>query len=117
MLVCLLCDTLMRVHAFNLVESECSRWFIGRCVVLCVQVGGFVGGGNESKFCGGGWRKFECFGIQKGLCVDFECNRPSFLATVFTGAKFNGELNQWNVATVTNMQESKFIRIVENDLT
>jgi hypothetical protein len=35
-------------------EIECTRWFIGRCVVLCVQVGWFVGGGNECKSCGGG---------------------------------------------------------------
>jgi hypothetical protein len=35
-------------------EIECTRWSIGRCVViLCVQVGWFVGGRNECKFCGG----------------------------------------------------------------
>ena len=45
-----------------------TRWFLGRCVVLCVQVGWFVGGGNECKFCGGGRWKCECVGIQKGLC-------------------------------------------------
>ena len=28
-------------------EIECSRWFIERCVVLCVQVGWFVGGGMK----------------------------------------------------------------------
>jgi hypothetical protein len=33
---------------------ECTRSFIGRCVVLHVHVGWFVGGGNECKFCGGG---------------------------------------------------------------
>jgi hypothetical protein len=27
------------------VEIECTRWFFERCVVLCVQVGWFVGGG------------------------------------------------------------------------
>jgi hypothetical protein len=26
-------------------KIECSRWFTGRCVVLSVQVGWFVGGG------------------------------------------------------------------------
>jgi hypothetical protein len=36
-------------------EIECARWFIGRCVVLCVQVVWFVGGGKECKFCGGGF--------------------------------------------------------------
>jgi hypothetical protein len=92
---------------------------------LCVydsslDVAWFVGVENENKFCGGGWCmcECECVGKEKGLCVDFECNRPSFLATVFrTASKFNGNLNQWNVATVTNMQGSKLIRIVENDLT
>ena len=37
---------------------------------LCVQVGWFVGGGNEGKFYGGGggWLKCECVGRQTGLC-------------------------------------------------
>jgi hypothetical protein len=44
-----------------------------------------------------------------------------FLATVFQSAQntanaFNGDLNQWDVAKVTNMAASKSIRIVENDL-
>ena len=52
------------------------------------------------------------------LRVDCECNRPSFLATVFGDAtKFNGDLNQWDVAKVTAMSASKLIRLVENDLT
>ena len=49
--------------------------------------------------------------------VDCECNRPSFLATVFSYASsFNGDLNQWDVAEVTTMESSKSIRIVENDV-
>jgi hypothetical protein len=44
-----------------------NSWFIGRCVVLCVQVGVFVGEGSECKLCGG-WCKCECVGRQKGLC-------------------------------------------------
>ncbi len=52
------------------------------------------------------------------LRVNCECNRPSFLATVFEAASaFNGDLNQWDVATVTTMHGSKPIRLVENDLT
>ena len=52
------------------------------------------------------------------LRVDCECNRPSFLATVFSYASaFNGDLNQWDVGIVTDMSYSKSIRIVENDLT
>ena len=52
------------------------------------------------------------------LRVDFECNRPSFLATVFWGASaFNGGLSQWDVASVTDMNASKSTRIVESDLT
>ena len=51
-------DFLMRLHAYC---SAIFIWdFVGRCVVLCVQVGWFVGGGNECK-C-------ECVGRQKGLC-------------------------------------------------
>ena len=50
--------------------------------------------------------------------VDCECNRPSFLGTVFLKASaFNGDLSQWDVAKVTSMYESKSIRIVKNDLT
>ncbi len=50
--------------------------------------------------------------------VDCECNRPSVLATVFTySIVFNGDLNQWDVAKVTNMDSSKSIRIVDSDLT
>ena len=52
------------------------------------------------------------------LRVDCECNRPSFLATVFADASaFDGDLSQWDVAKVTDMSWSKSIRIVENDLT
>ena len=51
------------------------------------------------------------------LRVDCECNRPSFLATVFSGSAFNGDLNQWDVAKVTTMDWSKSIRIVKDDLT
>ena len=52
------------------------------------------------------------------LRVDCECNRLSFLATVFANASaFNGDLNQWDVAKVTTMQESKSIRMLENGLT
>jgi hypothetical protein len=52
------------------------------------------------------------------LRIDCECNRPSFLATVFDSAlAFNGNLNQWNVAKVYTTYRSKSIRIVENDLT
>jgi surface protein len=52
------------------------------------------------------------------LRIDCECNRPSFLAPVFhTTSVFNGDLSLWNVEKVTNMQESKSVRIVNNDLT
>ena len=47
------------------------------------------------------------------LRVDCECNRSSSLATVFYSASaFNGDLNQWDVAKVTNMHASKLIRIL-----
>ncbi len=49
------------------------------------------------------------------LCVDCECNRPSFLAAAFGSAiAFNGDLSRWDVAKVTTMKESKSIRIVKN---
>ena len=52
------------------------------------------------------------------LRVDCECNRPSFLATVFWGASaFDGDLSQWDVASVTDMTGSKSTLIVENDFT
>jgi hypothetical protein len=46
-----------------------------------------------------------------------ECNRSSFLATVFYQASaFNGALNQWDVAKVTTMLLSKSVRIMEKAL-
>jgi surface protein len=52
------------------------------------------------------------------LRVDCECNRPSFLVTVFADASaFNGDLSRWDVAKVTDMYRSKSICIVENGLT
>ncbi len=35
----------------------------------------------------------------------------------YLASAFNGDLSQWDVATVTDMAFSKSIRIVENDLT
>jgi surface protein len=69
------------------------------------------------------FRLFEYFGQGSSfrllfLRVDRECNRSSILATVFYKATvFNVDLNQWDVAEVTDMSASKSIRIVENDLT
>jgi hypothetical protein len=74
-------------------------------------------------------RMFAFFGLSRHfdqgsffhllfLRVDCECNRPSFLATVFHFASaFNGNIIQWNVANVNSMQQSKSICIVENDFT
>ncbi len=75
---------------------------------VCVEVVCFVSHGEpESGF-------FRLLFLR----VDCECNRPSFLATVFAyTSAFNGNLNQWDVATVTTMSSSKSIRIQENDLT
>ncbi len=71
-------------------DIEFTRWFIGRCVVLCVQVGRFVGGGYECKL-GGGWLQCECVGRQKGLC---------------------GSCLNW----VTSMHYIKSLRILEDDI-
>jgi hypothetical protein len=47
-----------------------------------------------------------------------ECNRSSFLVTVFYSASsFNGNVNQWNVANVNTMGFSESICIVGNGLT
>ena len=68
----------------------------------------------------GWWRIFD---FDQGssfrllfLRVDCKCNRPSFLAIVFESTAFNGDLSLWDVAKVTNVQYSKSICIVENDL-
>ena len=51
------------------------------------------------------------------LRADCECNRVSVLATVFWSASaFNGDLNKWDVATVSDMSGRKSLRIVANDL-
>ncbi len=51
-----------------MLEIECIQWLIGLCVVFCVQVGWFVGEGNEFTFFSDSWCKCECVGRQKGLC-------------------------------------------------
>jgi surface protein len=55
-----------------------------------------------------------------GTLTSFSCGSvlsSFFLAAVFYQASaFNGDLNQWNVAKVTTMSNSKSIRIVENDV-
>jgi hypothetical protein len=52
------------------------------------------------------------------LRVDCECNQPFLLATVFYSASaFNRDLNQWNVATLTDMTGSKSLSILEKGLT
>ncbi len=52
------------------------------------------------------------------LRVDCECNRPSFLAKVFSQASaFNSDLSTWDVAKVTTMSNSKSIRILKYYLT
>ncbi len=49
---------------------------------------------------------------------DCECIRPSVVATVFDWAEaFNGDLNKWDVAKVSDMRRSKSIRVVESALT
>jgi hypothetical protein len=53
-----------------------------------------------------------CYSILIRVLLDRECNRPSFLATVFSYARvFNGNLNQWDVAKVTTIGYSKSIYI------
>ncbi len=48
------------------------------------------------------------------LRVDCECNRPSFLATVFAYAyAFNGDVSRWDVAKVSDVSYSKSISILE----
>ena len=78
---------------------------------LAIQ-GGSVGGFGLVEWCNRGFFR------PVFLRVDCECNRPSFLATVFYQASvFNGDLSQWDVAKVTTMRTSKLIRILENALT
>jgi surface protein len=50
--------------------------------------------------------------------VNCECNRCSFLVTVFEYAyAFNDDISKWNVAKVTDMSHSKSIRTLKFDLT
>ncbi len=68
---------------------------------------------------------FEYF--DRGSSVFFSCALNVnviglfFIATVFIclgeDSDFNGDLNLWDVAKVTDMFASKSISIVENDLT
>ncbi len=87
-------------------------------MVLCVHVGG---GGDVcmySEECSAFFGLFEYFDQGSSfrllfLRVDCECYRSSRRAKVFQGASvFDGDLSEWDVATVTEMYESKSIRIV-----
>ncbi len=101
-------------------EISCfSTWSPHAIVIPGGSLGVWVGGVMYVI-----WRMFAFFGLSQYfdqgssrllfLRVGCECNRPSFLATVFNeGSVFNGDLNQWDVAKVTTMQASKLIRIVE----
>ncbi len=122
-------------------KCECvgrQKGLIGRCLI-CVTSMHYatspehtlvIQGGSLGVLVGGVmyviWRMFAFFGLSQYfltgffrllfLHVDCDCNRPFFIATVFWNASaFNGVLNQWNVAKVTDMSYSKSIRIVEND--
>ena len=113
-------DFLMRVHAFCFIMGlwdfmllsryEISLWDF---MLIChCDSRRFSRGFGLVEWCNRGF--FHLLFLR----VDCECNRPSFLATVFEIASaFNGDLKQWNVATVTDMAYSKLIRIVENDFT
>jgi surface protein len=47
-------------------------------------------------------------------CALTKYNRPSFPASVFHDSKaFNGDLKQWDVSKVTNMEFSKSKLVVE----
>jgi surface protein len=49
-----------------------------------------------------------CRHLRGRACVDFECNPPSFLATVFRSCSlFNADISNWDVAKVTTMHASK----------
>ena len=84
-------------------------WVVGVMYVVCRMIAFF--GLSQYVDQGSSFRLLF-------LHLDCECNRSSLRATVFVGASvFNGDLNQWDVAKVTNMYASKSTHIVENDLT
>jgi hypothetical protein len=60
MLVCPLCDVLMKLYVFR---------FIGRCVVSFVPVGRLISWENEFNFSGGRWCKCEFVGDRR-VCVE-----------------------------------------------
>jgi hypothetical protein len=51
-------------------EIECARWLIGCCVVLCVQVGWFVGGMNVSWIVVG---ESASALVVRRMCVEVIC--------------------------------------------
>jgi hypothetical protein len=99
------------VHAMLLWFKEVhSGVWVGEVLYITWRMSAFLG---LSQCCDQGSSFCLLF-----LRVDCECNRASFLATVFFEASaFNGDLNQWDVAKVTSMHQSKSIHILENALT
>ena len=113
-------DFLMRVHAFCFIMGLWDFVFLSRYeislwdfMLIChCDSRRFSRGFGLVEWCNRGFFR------PVFLRVDCECNRPSFLATVFESASaFNGDLSQWDVTKVTTMYASKLIRILENALT
>jgi hypothetical protein len=92
-------------------------------VWLCVcTLGGSLAGEVHVSFVVVVGASVSALGDRMVLFV-CECNRHSFLATVFESASvFYGDLSHeglslWDVAKVTTMLNRKSIRILENDVT
>jgi hypothetical protein len=120
-----LCENcLIRVTSMHYIKS--IRMFEGGVMssehALVIQGGSLGGLGwwsdacnlqNFFAFCG----LSQYFDQASSFCLlvlrfDCECNRPSFVATAFQHASaFNGDLNQWDVAKVGAMLQSKSTRI------
>ncbi len=85
-------------------------WWDGVEVCKCECVG-------DRRVCLEVWLGFFRPPSYLARC-DCEWNLHTFLAIVFyLASSFNGNLNQWDVAKVSDMSYSKSIRIVESDLT
>ena len=73
-------------------ETESTRWLIGRCVVLCVHVGWFVG-----------WRGMNVSGVVVGESTSALGDRRVCVGSY--------------LIRVTSMHSIKSIRMFEDDVT
>jgi surface protein len=71
--------------------------------------------GWDSSSCGSAYGAMRSF--NGGISMWDVSKVTNMHYTFLKASAFNGDISKWDVGKVTTMQESKLIRIFENDLT